>query len=169
MRFLILLIPVLCACNGDDTLAPDGICTRPVCASASSLCTTAACASGPCTPGCRFHNARGNACPPDLPRSVDARDVISCAHLCGFVVPSYEPSGYTTTAAGSCFHYDANAPGCAGVPACEGYNDACWVSTVGFGEDEAGICAAVDTCADGAYPQEDAAQPNTCVDLARID
>lgn len=174
MKPLILIALLLAACTDDETLAPDGVCTTPVCGTATTLCTTDACAAEPCTTGCRFHNPRGGDCPTNLPKHVAPKDVTSCPFFCGFAVPLYASSGDNTTAPGSCFHYDAEAPGCAGVPACLGYNQACWVGTVGFASDEAAICASNDVCNDGAVPLEDMAQPNTCdmaepLDLSHVD
>jgi hypothetical protein len=168
VRALSALLLFLIACS-DPVLAPNGECTAPVCATAKQLCTTAACAAAPCTPDCRFRNAHDGACPSDLAVAVPTAQVTACPGLCGFAVPSGS-SASGPTSPGTCYHYQADAPGCADRdPSCTGYNAACWFNDVGFRQDEAAICHAGGSCYDGSYVIEDLAGGNTCNDFSTKD
>jgi len=165
---VLLVVAAPIACSRQTVLAPDGICIAPVCATATRLCTTSTCAVEPCTAGCVFYNPRGADCPSRFAVTVEPKAVTSCDGFCGFAYPRWSDpvTASDPTEPGSCFHYDAHAPGCADIPDCAGYNQACWITDVGFSADGAAICPPRSICHDGSYVVEDSAQPNTCIDLA---
>ncbi len=144
----ILLTLLLCGCTVDDSGLVDGdLGAQPVVA----LCTSAACASAPCTQGCIFTaTTSDHRCPGASP--VDAARVEACSGWCGL----------QTIYAEGCLRYRDEDPHCPDW--CVAWGDAsCWERTPDIDYATGGaICPSQSSCF-GGYPSEDASA-GPCVD-----
>ena len=148
--------PVGCAFNNHLEPFRNGLCTA-----------SQACIDAPCTPGCLFTDgvpvagSSDRACVAAQPYSIAPADVTTCANVCG------GPNG------GTCYRFDATAPGCDQPIACgESYPTSCYITGGSAGVGNFVLCADGETCSnDVATPECDLAVPvdMPASDLATID
>jgi hypothetical protein len=142
-RFFFVTLLALAACNPSSSPNDDGGNVL-----SGRLCTTPECADDPCTPGCLFQ-VKAGGCPCVFPNAIATARVTACANRCGLrYPPSASQSG--PTPAGFCSHFDSSQAGCTLPDGGYDIPSACYVNDNEFDEGGAAICAAGETCDDGA-------------------
>jgi hypothetical protein len=150
-RLAVLLLLAAAGCNDDGRSSYTGQCPPTVCTHPGVLCTSASCATAPCTSGCVFQAPVCDTCSGALAYKVLTTTASQCKRFCAVGGASY-PCG-TSGAQGHCFHFDRQAHAGCDLPMCA-LDPTCNTLDITMSATQAAICPANDNCDDGSTPPD---------------